>query len=593
MRVVLNSLVVVLTMAAATMAAEKADTSIGKQISDFTLRDYHGKPVNLSDFKESKLIVVGFLGTDCPLVKLYGPRLDEMSKKYAESGVTFLGINSNRQDQPREIAAYARNAGISFPILKDPDNGVADLFEAVRTPEMFVLDADRKVRYRGRVDDQYGFTTGTGYGRPNMTRSDLIEAIDELLADKDVSVATTEIPGCIIGRVPKVEPHGDVTYSNQISRVFQKHCVECHRDGEIGPFPMTSYDEVVGWGEMIQEVIDTKRMPPWSADPAHGTFRNERRLTEDEKNLVAHWVANGQPEGDPAELPETRVFATGWQIPEPDVVIHMDDEPYKVPAEGVVPYIHYTVDTGFTEDKWVKAVEARPDARGVVHHIVATIVAPNEGSDSAFRRQGALVGYAPGMQPRHYPEGVGLLIPAGSKIRFQMHYTPNGTATEDRSRIGIVFADSDSIKYVARGGVCGTVRFQIPAGEADHVIKAKQELRKDILLTGMMPHTHVRGTSFKYEVDYPDGSHEILLDVPHFDFNWQLWYNFVEPKLIPKGSVIRTTAHYDNSADNPYNPDPTIDVTYGDQTWEEMMFGWYATVVPRDAKDKTGTYSFD
>jgi hypothetical protein len=186
------------------------------------------------------------------------------------------------------------------------------------------------------------------------------------------------------------------------------------------------------------------------------------------------------------------------------------------------------------------------------------------------------------MQARVYPEGIGIRIPAGSKLRFQMHYTPNGVATEDRSSVGMVFADPQTIKFASEGGVCGTVSIQIPPGASDHVIQAKQTLRKDILLTSMMPHTHVRGKSFRYEVTYPDGRHEVLLDVPRFDFNWQLWYDLVEPKLIPKGSTMRTTAHYDNSEANVYNPDPSATVTYGDQTWEEMMFGWYSTIVPRE-----------
>lgn len=562
-------------------AALANDASIGKQIADFTLRDYRGKEVSLKDFADDQLVVVAFLGTDCPLVKLYGARLDELAKTYADRGVAVVGVNSNRQDQPREIGAFARQYGVSFPILKDPDNAIADAFGAERTPEVFVLDQQRAVRYRGRVDDQYGFTTSTGYGRPKLTRSDLGSAVDELLAGKPVSVPVTAAAGCLIGRIPKIEPHGDVTYSKQIARIFQNHCVECHRPGEIGPFPMTSYDEVLGWGEMIAEVVEQGRMPPWHANPAHGEFRNSRRLSSEEQQLIATWVANGQPQGDPAELPEPRVFAAGWQIPEPDAVIYMADEPYEVPAEGVVDYIHYTVDTGFTEDKWVKAVEARPDQRGVVHHIIVTIVEPGESGEGSFTRSGGLCGYAPGMQARNYPPGVGIFVPKGSKLRFQMHYTPNGIATQDRSSVGMVFADPDEIKYVVVGGVCGTTRIKIPAGAADHVIQAKQELKKDTLLTSMMPHTHVRGRSFRYEVDYPDGRHEVLLDVPNFDFNWQLWYELAEPKLLPKGSIVRTTAHYDNSEGNVYNPDPTKDITYGDQTWEEMMFGWYSTVEPR------------
>ena len=589
MRESLMSLAVLTAMivaAPAALAAERAPTavataSIGQQIADFTLRNYLGEEVQLSDFADSKFIVVAFVGTDCPLVKLYGPRLQKLADDYADRGVTVLGINSNRQDQPRKIGAFANQFEIKFPILKDLDNVVADAFTAERTPEIYVLDADRTIRYRGRVDDQYGFDTGTGYGTPNVRHHDLTNALDELLAGKEVSVPLTHVAGCLIGRTSKVDPHGDVTYSNQVARIFQNHCVECHRDGEIGPFPMTNYEEVAGWGEMIEEVINQRRMPPWYANPEHGEFKNARRLSDEEKQLVATWVANGQPEGDPADLPEPRAFASGWQIPEPDAVVYMADEPYQVPAEGVVDYIHYTVDPGFTEDKWVKAVEARPGNRGVVHHIIVSIVRPSESEAGAFRRSGGLCGYAPGMQAREYPEGVAIHIPAGSRFRFQMHYTPNGVACEDRSSVGMVFCDGDEINQVAQGGVCGTVGFKIPAGAEDHVVKAKLKLRRDTLLTGMMPHTHVRGTAFRYEIDYPDGTHEILLDVPNFDFNWQLWYNFNEPKLLPKGSVMRTTAHYDNSENNVYNPDPTTDVTYGDQTWEEMMFGWFSTVVPR------------
>ncbi len=567
-------------LAAAAFAAEPAPA---RSIPDFTLRDTNGKEVSLADFRASKLVVIAFLGVDCPLVKLYGPRLEAMSKQYAERSVAFLGINSNRQDRPRQVGAYARQYGITFPILKDPDNSIADLFAAERTPELFVLDEKRVVRYRGRVDDQYGLKSGSGYGRPSLTRSDLAEAIDELLAGKPVSVPQTEASGCIIGRIPKQEPHGDVTYANQISRIFQKHCVECHRKGDIGPFPMTSYDEVLGWGEMIREVVAERRMPPWYANPEYGKFRNERRLTAEEQELIARWVANGQPLGNKAELPEPRVFVEGWQIPHPDAVIYAAAKPYPVAADGVIDLVYLSVDPGFTEDKWVKAAQVRPGNPAVVHHIIVSVLPPTEqGPSSAFRRQGNFVGYAPGQVARIYPEGQAYCIPAGSKLSFELHYTPIGVPAEDRSSIGLVFCDPKEVKFVSEGSYCGTMTFKIPAGASDYVIKAKQKMYDDVLMTGMYPHTHLRGTSFRFEVDYPDGAHEVLLDVPRYDFNWQLWYELAEPKLLPKGSVLRTTAHYDNSADNVFNPDPNSDVRYGLQTWEEMMFGWYSTVVPRE-----------
>ena len=560
-------------------AAKKQQAKVGKQIPDFTLRDYLGTTHSLSDYADSELVVVVFLGTDCPLVKLYAPELQRISEKYRERGVTVLGINSNRQDPPTKVGAYARRLGMTFTILKDPDNRVADIFEAERTPEVFLLDKNRVVRYRGRVNDQFGFESGVGYGRPNVTRHDLIEAIEELLAGKPVSVPSTRAPGCIIGRVPKVTPHGDVTYSNQIARILQKRCVECHREGQIGPFPLTSYEEVLGWGEMIRETVDTGRMPPWYANPQYGEYRNDPSLTEEEKQLIREWVANGEPEGDPADLPEPRQFAEGWQIPEPDLVLNMSDTPFTVPADGVVDYQYYTVDPGFKEDKWVKAAEARPGNRAVVHHIICFIETPTKGR-GGFRRNGALIGYAPGMQARQYRDGAAVRIPAGSKFVFQMHYTPVGTEQQDLSSLGIIFADPDEVKYEIRGGVSGNMSFRIPPHAKDFVVQTNHRLRRDTLIVSMLPHMHLRGKSFRYEAVYPDGTVEVLLDVPRYDFNWQLWYEFKEPKLLPKGTRIRCTAHYDNSEDNVYNPDPDAWVTFGEQTWDEMMFGFYTTMVP-------------
>jgi len=565
----------------------ESNSSIGQPIEDFTLRDYRGKPVSLSDFDEARVTVVAFLGTECPLVKLYTGRLEEMWQKFQAEGVQFIGINSNRQDQPREIGAFAQRHGVTFPILKDPDNAIADMFGAERTPEIFVLDAENVIRYCGRIDDQFAFASGVGYSKPRRTTSELTDAVKELLAGKEVSVPVTEAPGCLIGRVPEVEPHGDVTYSNQIARIFQNRCVECHREGEIGPFPLTSYDEVMGWGEMIREVVTERRMPPWYANPAHGEFANETRLSDEEIDLIVEWVENGEPEGDPAKLPEPRQFAEGWSIPEPTHVYYMRDEPFQVPAEGVVDYQHFLVDPGFTEEKWIAAVEARPDNRRVVHHIIVFIVGPDATEDGGdFFGNGPLIGFAPGMQSRVYPKGYGIRVPAGSQLMFQLHYTPCGTPEEDRSSVGFIFADPDEIQYEIKSGVAGTVSFEIPAQTSDHVIEVDRKIRRDTTIMSFMPHMHLRGKSFRYVAEYPDGTEEILLDVPNYDFNWQLWYDLVEPKTLPKGTVLHCTAHFDNSENNPYNPDPDSDVTYGLQTWEEMMFGWYTTVVPVDKPTK-------
>jgi peroxiredoxin len=556
-----------------------ADSPINRRIENFSLRDYRGKVRSLEEFAEAKLVVVAFLGTECPLAKLYAPRLQELSEQFAKQGVTFIGIDANRQDSITELAAYARMHGLQFPVLKDAGNVVADAFGALRTPEVFVLDGQRTVRYWGRIDDQYGLGASSGYARMKAQRRDLAQALDELLAGGDVSTPLTEVKGCIIGRVPKIDAHGEVTYSNQIARILQDRCVSCHRPGEIAPFPLMQYDEVVGWADTMREVINEGRMPPWFANPAHGTFANDARLSDEQKKLFFTWVDNGCPEGDRADLPEPRQWVTGWQISKPDQVIYMREEPYTVPAEGVVEYQYFTADPGWTEDKWVHAAEARPDNRAVVHHIITSIIPPaGDGDGSARGRGGLLAGYAPGGGVRVNPPGVATFVPAGSKLRFQMHYTPNGSAQKDRSYIGVVFADPKTVHKRIRGGTPANHSFAIPPGDPHYKVTSEHYFDEDAQLIWLAPHMHLRGSAFRYEAAYPDGKREILLDVPRYDFNWQIRYLLAEPKVLPAGTTMHCTAFFDNSPENLANPDPTATVRWGDQTWEEMMIGWFGSV---------------
>lgn len=561
--------------------AQAADESpLGKKLDSFSLPDWHGNQRTLAEFEKSPVLVLAFMGTECPLARIYAPRLQEMSAEFGSQGAAFVAVCSNTQDSVSEIGQFARSYKLQFPVIKDLNNELADRLGAQRTPEVFVLDRDRVVRYWGRIDDQYGFQTGAGYARPRLARRDLAEAVSELLAGKEVSQPITKADGCLIGRVKKATPHGDVTYSNQIARILQKRCVECHRPGEVAPFALTSFDEVVGWADMIQEVTSDGRMPPWFANPAHGNFSNDARLTDDEKQAINTWVANGCPQGDASDLPEPRQFVEGWQIGKPDQVIYMADEAYPVPAEGVVEYTYFTVDPGWTEDKWVSASECRPGDRAVVHHIIVFVV--KDGQDSNFRNGSGLGGYAPGNQADICPEGTAMFVPAGSKLRFQMHYTPNGTPREDRSCIGVKFVDAKAVKRKMHGGICGTLSFAIPPGDDDYRVAADKRFTRDTLLYSLTPHLHLRGKSFRYELEYADGHREILLDVPRWDFNWQLNYIFSEPKLAPKGSRLHCMASFDNSAENLANPDPTATVRFGDQTWEEMMFGFYRAVDPHE-----------
>jgi peroxiredoxin len=547
---------------------------LGRKVENFTLRDFRGKEHSLNDFANRKLIVVAFLGTTCPVAKLYGPRLTDLSREFEPRGVAFLGVNANAQDSLADVATYARQHKIPFPIVKDPDNALADRMGAMRTPEVFVLDSKRIIRYWGRIDDQYAI----GVQRSKPSRRDLAETLHELLAGKSVSRPVTEPAGCLIGRVPGVKPHGEVTYTKQISRLLQKRCVECHRSGEIAPFPLTTYKEAAGWASMIREVVDEGRMPPWFADPQHGRFRNESCLTAAEKALLFTWIDCGCPEGDPADLPAAPMFASGWRIGQPELVIYMAPQPYTVPAEGEVEYQYFLVDPGFKEDKYLQAMEVRPGNAAVVHHALVLIVPPGKDKLSA-ESVGALIDYAPGMGPTILPPGTALQVRAGSKFLFQLHYTPNGSEQKDRSYLGLVFADPKTVRRRVRGGAVINPAINIPPGVANYQLTAEHVLEEEVLLLSMSPHLHLRGKAFRYEAVYPDGRREVLLDVPRYDFNWQLRYELAEPKRLPRGTSLVCVAAYDNSANNPANPDPTKSVGWGDQTSEEMLIGFFTFVV--------------
>jgi len=552
---------------------EVAKSSIGKKAPEFSLRDQYGKPHTLADYAAEKIVVIAFLGNECPLARLYATRLNDLSAEYAAKGVKFLGVNSNRQDALTEIAAFARQQNISFPLLKDTGNVVADALGAERTPQVIVLDAERTVRYNGRIDDQYG----VGFQRPAVIERDLALALDALLAGKQVAKAVTEAPGCLIGRVAKKESRGDVTYHKQISRILNERCVSCHRPGEIGPFPLTNYEEAVGWAPTVLEVVNEGRMPPWFAKEPHGVFSNDARLSDKEKRLISEWVEDGCPEGNAKDAPYAPSFAEGWQIPTPDLIVPIDDVPVKVAAKGTLPYRYFIVDPYFKEDKWIKAVEARPGNHAVVHHIIVGFIRPGEPPRLGLGG-GSLVGYAPGMPPQKYPDGAALFVARGSKIVFQVHYTPNGTPQEDLSSVGIVFAKPEEVKENVNGDEAANTRLRIPAGADNHEVHSRHIFHEDVRLLSMTPHMHMRGKSFRYEVAYPDGRREVLLDVPRYDFNWQLRYDLAQPKFLPRGTQMLCTAHFDNSAENLNNPNPKRDVGWGEQTWDEMMIGYFTTL---------------
>ena len=573
-------------VACAPAGAESSPSPVDA-VDDLSLPTTGGDTVELFDDPSLSYQVLCFLGTECPLAGVYGPQLDEMARRYRDSGVRFVGINSNVQDSMDELRAYVREHEIGFPVAKDYDRSVAGDIGASRTPEVFVVDPAGRVRYSGRIDDRYE----PGIARAEAKSHDLQRALDQLLAGQRVTVPRTEAVGCLIA-LPRerteVPQETRVTFCDQVSRVLQDHCVECHREGEIGPFALTEYDEVVGWADMMLEVIRQGRMPPWHASDQHATFANARHMPEADKELLRRWVDQGMPYGDARKLPPQREYVQGWRLPKPpDAVLAMSESPYEIPPRGTIEYQYFVVDPGFEEDKWVRAVDVVPGNRSVVHHCIA-FIRPPDGAD--LRDLGFLAAYVPGQQSTTLPEGYARRVAAGSKIVFQMHYTPTGKPESDITRVGLVFTDPAEVTHEVsvRGGI--EHDFEIPPHAPDHEVTGEiAGFSNDALLLSMMPHMHLRGKAFEVTAE-SDGAVETLLEVPFYDFNWQHKYTLATPRPLAEIERLGFTATFDNSADNPTNPDPSQHVTWGDQTWQEMAVAFIEIAEPREpSPDRSGS----
>ena len=387
----------------------------------------------------------------------------------------------------------------------------------------------------------------------------------------------------LAGRAGHADSKAAVTFTKNVAPILYKCCAECHRPTGVAPMSLMNYKEVRPWARSVKERVVDRSMPPWFADPKHGEFANDPSLSQDEINTIVSWVDAGAPKGDDKDLPPSPKFTEGWEIGQPDLVLSMKEE-QAVPADGVIPYLYFRIPTNFTEDRWVQAVEIKPGDPRVVHHVIAMVEDPRQN------RIGGLGGITPNKRAIISPPGSARLVRAGAVIRLQMHYTTMGVATKDRTSVGLIFA-KERPKIALQGSNAMNMGFVIPAGAPNHEVRASKTLNEDTYLYSLMPHMHVRGKDFTYTAVYPDGRSEVILSVPRYDFDWQLDYELKKPLFLPKGTRLDCVAHFDNSIKNKFNPDPTKDVRWGDQTWEEMMIGWYTTVRHLDAGAKPGVAS--
>lgn len=399
----------------------------------------------------------------------------------------------------------------------------------------------------------------------------------------------TSVPALILAAAP-ARP----TFYKDVLPVLQNKCQGCHRPGEAAPMALLTYEQTRPFAAAIRQAVLSKSMPPWGSDGMHGKFKNDPSLSEDEKNTLVNWVETKAPAGNPKQAPAPRTFVDGWNIGQPDLVVSMT-KPYEIAATGTIEYTRFVLPLNFTEDRWISATEVRPGNRAVVHHVIAYVREPGSQwlrsapmgepivkvpkTDRGARFW--LGAYAPGVPALPGTPGQAIRVKAGSDVVFELHYTTNGKPATDLTKMGIVFAKESPKEVVTTIGVDNS-RFVIPPGAEAHEVKARWEVPNEMMLVNLTPHMHLRGKAFKYEATYPTGETEVLLNVPRYDFNWQHTYVLAQPKMLPAGTVITCTAHFDNSPNNKFNPDAKAEVRYGDQSWEEMMIGF--GVVSYDVK---------
>jgi peroxiredoxin len=573
-------------------SASKAEPTPTKE---FTLQDADGKTWKLREQK-SKAIVIAFLTTECPMCNDYLSNLSELMKTYSEKAVTVIGIIPDADITTAQLKTHTKDYKIPFPLLRDGELKAVGALGPKVTPEVFVLDEEFVVRYRGRIDDKYSARLKA---RSTVTRRDLQIAIDELLAGKAVSVAETKAVGCPINlkESPKNKGDNSITFHKDVLPMLQKHCQGCHRAGQIGPFELTSYKSAAKWASLCLEEVKAKRMPPWKpAENPH--LAGDRSLQADAIKLFEKWVEQRTPEGDPKDGPPALKFSDDWTLGTPDLILESSTETI-VAATGPDRFQVQVFSTNLPEDKHIVAMEVKPGNPRVVHHTVQFIDTlgigrkmqasaeakldpedPDHGPGYTVKMgvgflanpAHMLGGWAPGMLPKKLPDGVGQRLPKGADICVQFHYHRTGKRETDRTKIGLYFAKKPVEQSYFMMPPAGLF-WKIPAGEKDYKVDNSWRLMEDVTVYRLVPHMHLIGKDIELLMTPPGGKETSLIRIPEWDYNWQEQYELKQPLKLERGTILRVRATYDNSADNPQNPSsPPRPVMLGEQTTSEMCF---------------------
>jgi thiol-disulfide isomerase/thioredoxin len=567
------SATVLLIFVAAGRAQEAV--KIGDQVGKVKFTDIRGLPRSLDDFGKKKAYILVFTNTSCPLAKRYLPTLTALDKEFAGKDVQFIGVNSAEEDSIISMATQAVQHEVEFPFVKDFGGVCARALGVRRTPEAVILDADKRLRYRGRIDDQYRL----GGVRKEPTSRNLRDALEAVLAGKKVATAETEVDGCPITFAKERKPR-EVNFAEHVAPILQKHCWSCHQTGGSGPFGLTSYKQASSRAETIAEVVVQQRMPPWFASHEFGPFVNRRGLSDEEREIVADWVRIGTPQGDSRMTPPApKARASKWLIGEPDLVLHTSE--FELPAKGDIPYKYAILPHVFTEDTWVQSIQILPDNPQALHHGNMVFVNLTDG----FNEKNFITGQVPGGEPMALDDGIAFLIPKGSGLGLELHFVATGKVEKCKVSIGLRYPRCTVEKRLKLMRLTDR-RFAIPPGAPAHKVAASRVLDCDAIGVGLFSHMHVRGKDMTFKATPPVGKTDTLLVIPNYNFSWQVPYRWEPGKMrLAKGTRMDCVAHFDNSLFNPYNPDPLATVRFGLQTHEEMMYGFFFYT---DAAEKLG-----
>ena len=540
------------------------------RVDNFMLVDQDLAAHELYRLSDKPAIVLITQMNGCPISRSQAPAYKELQQQFAGKGVEFMMLNSAAQDAREAIQKEAKDAGYDMPILMDSNQLVGESLGVQRTAEVYVINPKTwQVIYHGPVDDRSDY----GGGQKKVEHRYAADALDSLLAGKPVQTASLASKGCLIDFPAKAKPQ-QISYAHDVAPILEKNCVSCHQKGSIGPFAMDNYAMVKGFAPMIREVIRTDRMPPYNADPHVNKFADNKNLSPTEIKTLVHWIEAGAPRGDgPDPLAAKVHVAAEWPLGKPDLVL--DVPAYTIPATGVVDYQRPIVKNPLTEGKWLRASTVKVEQRQAVHHILTGYMkdVPADGKGNESRWGVSVGGYAVGAESEVMPASVGAYIPPGGAIGMQAHYTPFGKEVTDHSKIALYFYKAgETPKMVMHNSVVVDNSIVIPAGEARHKEIAYLEFPHDALLYAAFPHAHYRGYAADLWIRYPDGKEKLLLSLPRYDFNWQRDYTFAQPVKVPAGSKLVAHFIYDNSKENPANPDPTKTIVWGDQSWEEMFY---------------------